>query len=83
MKDQSGFGIFAILVIFMVALLALTTFYPPPVSAAPRTNVIQITPTPPIADPSEIGSTNGILIMGVAIVLIVILPLAFRKRINK
>lgn len=40
---------------------------------------LQTTPTPP-TDVSVIGSTDGILIMGIVIVLIVTVPLLFRKR---
>ncbi len=39
----------------------------------------QTTPTP-IADASEIGSTNGIFIMGIVIVLVIVFPLIFRKK---
>jgi hypothetical protein len=43
---------------------------------------MQITPLPPtpVEDKSEIGSTNGILIMGVVIVGISILPLIIYGR---
>jgi len=43
--------------------------------------ILQTTPTPQTADDtSVIGSTDGILIMGIAIVVIVTLPLLFRKK---
>jgi beta-lactamase regulating signal transducer with metallopeptidase domain len=41
---------------------------------------LQITPTPQAEDVSVIGSTDGILIMGIVIVLIVTLPLLFHKK---
>ena len=41
---------------------------------------LQITPTPQAEDVSVIGSTDGILIMGIVIVLIVALPLLFHKK---
>lgn len=37
-------------------------------------------PTPTLPLKSEIGSTDGILIMGIVIVLIITLPVVFRKR---
>lgn len=43
---------------------------------------VQITPTLIPDGLSEIGSTNGILIMGVVIVLIVMVPVIFRKKRN-
>ncbi|HNH25453.1 MAG TPA: hypothetical protein PLR93_00450 [Anaerolineales bacterium] len=53
-----------------------------PVAAAkdlPVTVLQQATPTPPV-DSSEIGSTSGILVMGVVIVLIIAVPLILQKR---
>ncbi len=40
----------------------------------------QPTPAPTAQLDSEIGSTNGILIMGIVIVLIITLPILFRKK---
>lgn len=55
-----------------------------PVAAAQGPNVaavtLQTTPAPQAADASVIGSTDGILVMGIVIVLIVTLPLLFRKK---
>ncbi len=43
--------------------------------------ILQTTPTPQTADDtSVIGSTDGILAMGIVIVLIVTLPLLLRKK---
>jgi hypothetical protein len=39
-----------------------------------------ITPTPTAKDASEIGSTDGILIMGFVITLIIIAPILFRRK---
>jgi hypothetical protein len=39
-----------------------------------------LTPTPPAQGVDEIGSTDGILLMGFVIALIIILPLFFRKK---
>ena len=40
---------------------------------------MQSTSTPPPQDLSEIGSTDGILVMGVLIALIVIIPILLRR----
>lgn len=58
--------------------LMLSAFNQAPVSAQ-SVQSLQTTPTPQ-TDTSVIGSTDGILIMGIVIVLIVTLPLLFRKR---
>lgn len=41
---------------------------------------MQATSTPPQKDLSEIGSTDGIVIMGVVIALIIILPIVLRRK---
>lgn len=67
-----------------ILLLTLTSFNFSPVQVEAQTNAStalqQNTPTPSVQNGSEIGSTDGILIMGVIIVVIVILPLFFYKR---
>lgn len=73
------------LIIALVLILALTNFTLTPTSAqytGAAALPLQITPTPASDDGSEIGSTDGILIMGIVIVLIVILPMLFRKKGN-
>jgi hypothetical protein len=39
-----------------------------------------VTPSPTAGDESEIGSTDGIVIMGVVLVVIVTTPILFRKK---
>jgi hypothetical protein len=83
MKANHIFGIIASLFIILIIALALTNFNQPVVSAqstGAESTQLQITPLPPEDDISEIGSTDGILFMGVVIVLIVTLPLLFRKK---
>ena len=41
---------------------------------------LQTTPTPEQVDRSEIGSTDGIVVMGFVLVAIVILPILLRKK---
>jgi hypothetical protein len=71
-----------LLVLFIVGL-ALPNFNHPVAAAQSvhlNASVLQTTPTPQIQDASVIGSTEGILVMGIVIVLIVTLPLLFRKK---
>lgn len=42
--------------------------------------IAQSTVTPPPKDVSEIGSTDGIVLLGVVIVLIVVLPILLRRK---
>lgn len=70
-----------LLFIILVSLLAFANFNQPAVSAQGAAGfALQTTPTPPVDDTSVIGSTDGILIMGIVIVSIVTLPLLFRKK---
>ena len=84
MKLKHILGIAALLLVVLIAILALTNFHAPAAFAQntlPGTAYIQQpTSTPAVNDGSEIGSTTGILIMGVVIVLIITLPLIFYKR---
>jgi len=41
---------------------------------------LQTTPTPEQVDRSEIGSTDGIVVMGFVLVVIVILPILLRRK---
>ncbi|MBI2330790.1 MAG: hypothetical protein HYU84_01185 [Chloroflexi bacterium] len=82
MKTKNIFSACIFLVVVLTLFLAMTNFDPPAVSAKDTSSVAlqQTTPTPQTEDVSEIGSTDGILIMGVVIVLIITLPLIFQKR---
>lgn len=82
MKTKNIFNVIALLLSILTLVLVMTNFNPPAVSAkdANVTVLQQTTPTPSAVDSSEIGSTDGILIMGVVIVLIITLPLIFQKR---
>lgn len=86
MKAISSFGILAALLIALIVILAMSNFSPSLESgqlAGSASLMQQATPTPGNADASEIGSTDGILFMGIVIVLIVTLPLLFHKRDKK
>lgn len=85
MKATHILGIIGILLLILTLFLALSNFNASP-SALQNATAGSIsfrqssTPTPTIEATSEIGSTDGILVMGVVIVLIVTLPLLFYKR---
>lgn len=71
----------AILFFILAGALAFATFNPPAVSLQGSAGfALQATPIPPLDDTSVVGSTDGILIMGIVIVLIVTLPLMLRKK---
>jgi uncharacterized integral membrane protein len=82
MKAKHIFNVVILLLVILTFVLVLTNFNPPAAFAkdAATTALQQSTPTPPAVDSSEIGSTDGILIMGIVIVLIVTLPLILQKR---
>ena len=81
--------IFAIALIFitLVFVFASANINPPVASAhtlGAASLPMQIaTPTPIGDDLSEVGSTDGIVIMGFVLVMIVTLPLVFHKRGKK
>lgn len=84
MKIHRYLGSLTLLIILLVAVLVLTSFHQPAVLAQ-QTNaalILQQEPTPVsvLQAADEIGSTDGILLMGIVIVLIVILPLLFHKQ---
>lgn len=79
MKTKFGFLLLVLFVFIWLAGCGLP--------AAPARNLgaaslsMQIaTPTPLVDDQSKIGSTNGILIMGIVIVAITSFPILFRKK---
>lgn len=82
-KTTRILGIFTLLFALLVFALAITNFNPP-VAFAQNTDAAstlqQATATPIAGQVSEIGSTDGILVMGIVIVLIVTLPLLLRKK---
>jgi hypothetical protein len=83
MKTAYIFGI-TLVFITLVFVLASTNFDQPAatthnLSAASLPEQIA-SPTPLAGDVSEVGSTDGIVIMGVILVLIVTLPVLFHKK---
>jgi len=84
MKTTQILGVLAVFFIILFPALGFSNITHPLPESVSRNSVIiqqQVTPTPIAQDKSVIGSTNGILVMGIVIVAIVTLPLLFRKRI--
>jgi hypothetical protein len=76
--------LFTLLLTTLAFALIAANFTTPQTSANPNNTTIiyqQTTPTPLSAqDLSEIGSTEGILIMGIIIVFIATIPILLRKK---
>jgi len=72
-----------LVVLFLVLALSADKF-----SSIPKTSAtfgaaaffVQTSPTPQGEDVSEIGSTDGIVLMGVVIVMIVVVPILLRRK---
>jgi hypothetical protein len=79
MKTTHIFSI-AFLSLALVLALVIANFNPSFASAA--SIALQATPTPIQDGISEIGSTDGIMLMGVIISMIVIVPVLFRRKKN-
>jgi hypothetical protein len=83
MKLNPRLGIAFVITTLLVFALAFGSFNQPAASGAGIHAVsaqAQVTATPLPDQTSEIGSTDGILLMGIVITLIVTLPLVFRKK---
>ena len=83
MKSSHTFGITIVLLIVIAAMLILSAFNQPVVDAQVLMNSslrAQVTSTPVAEDNSVIGSTDGIVVMGILIVLIAVTPLFFRRK---
>ena len=84
MKTKYFLVITAALLGFLILALSLENFNPSAALAldsnASRPIQPDTEPTAQINDGSEIGSTDGIVVMGIVIVLTVTLPLAFRRK---
>lgn len=84
MKNCYVIGLITLLLITLTIGFVATNFISADTltsnSATAGMIVQQATATPLLLNTSEIGSTDGIFVMGIVIVLIVILPLLFRKK---
>jgi membrane protein YdbS with pleckstrin-like domain len=67
----------ALVLILAVLLISAPVQLTPQAAGAGSPDLQSVTPTPTI-DPSEVGSTNGIVILAFAIVGIVVLPVILR-----
>ncbi|MDO9301156.1 MAG: hypothetical protein Q7T89_07225 [Anaerolineales bacterium] len=86
MKTSYIFGI-ALIFIVLVFVFASENFNQPEASAknlsAASLSMQIATSTPPAEDRSEVGSTDGIVIMGFVLVIVVTVPILFRRKKNK
>jgi hypothetical protein len=84
MKTSYIFGIALVFIVLIFGLVAVANFDHPTVSAKNLSTAslsMQISsPTPSVGDRSEVGSTDGIVIMGFVLVIIVTLPLLFHRK---
>ncbi len=82
MKTIYVFGLALVFLLLLVALVNVDANH----SLASAQNqagafpAMQITQTPPAEDDSEVGSTDGIMLMGVVITFIVVMPLLFHRK---
>ena len=84
MKKLIRPAIIFVLSIFLAlscTMIAFSTRPPIPKDSTGATLMMQITPTPNLEeDNSEVGSTDGIVIMGGVIAVIVLLPLLLQRK---
>ena len=84
MKTSYIFVITLTFIVLVFALVAVANFDYPTVSPKNLSTAslsMQIsTPDQPADNVSEVGSTDGIVIMGFVLVIIVIMPVLFRKK---
>jgi hypothetical protein len=84
MKTSYIFGISLIFIVLVFAFTAVVNVDQPKASArnlsAASLSMQVASPTPPARDSSEVGSTDGIVIMGFVLVTIVTLPVLFHKK---
>lgn len=84
MKTSYIFGITLTFIVLVFALVAVANFDYPTVSlknlSAASLSMQISTPDQPADNVSEVGSTDGIVIMGFVLVIIVIMPVLFRKK---
>jgi hypothetical protein len=86
MRTSYIFGITLIFIVFIFALAAENVDQPKASAKSLSANSLSMqvaTPTPPAVDRSEVGSTDGIAIMGFVLVIIVTLPVLFHRRKKK
>jgi hypothetical protein len=76
MKSSQIFGAIIVLLMIVIGVLILSAFNQPAASAWHA----QVTSTPITEDKSVVGSTDGIVALGFLIVLIVTVPLLFRRK---
>jgi hypothetical protein len=73
-----------LMISLLIALFSAAVTYakiPAPGSSTAASFLLQTTPSPPVEeDRSEVGSTDGIVVMGGVIVLIVLVPILLQRK---
>lgn len=84
MKTKHIIWIACLFIALVIALVVSVVNQPIAAAQSPRmvSTSMQITPTLLPQGVSEVGSTDGILLMGFIIVLIVIVPVLFHRKKN-
>jgi len=84
MKTSHVFGITLLFIVFVLVLAAAASFGHPTASGqnlgAAALHMQVTTPIPPTEGVSEVGSTDGIVIMGFVLVIVVTVPLIFHRK---
>ena len=83
MKTSQILGAAILMLLLSATVLIISTFNQPGVSAEQlSTSALQaqVTLTPVAEDQSVSGSTDGIVVMGILIVVIITLPIVFRRK---
>lgn len=82
MKPIHILSLAALIVLLLATALILSAFHQPmiPVTGVDPLSMQSKIVSPQIEDLSEVGSTTGIFIMGVVIVLITTIPMLARKK---
>ncbi len=83
MKSSQIIVVAIMLIILIAGMFILSAFGQPTVSARqinPQGLQAQVTSTPEAGDHSVVGSTDGIVVMGILIVVIIATPVLLRRR---
>lgn len=83
MKTHHTFGIAILIILILATTLVVSAFHQPLQPAIGKTTVVlqnTVVPVPTETDSSQVGSTTGLFVMEFVILLIIIIPLIFRKK---
>jgi len=80
MKRNICFILLFVVLVFALVIMSCAQAVTPPQNLGAASLSLQDTPIPPDEDQSVIGSTDGILIMGIVIVMIISLPILLHRK---